>query len=105
MEDFTFTADVAKDMSFVANQEYENNCKRFSNLKEEDIDDFKKFVLNEIKKNAKIGCVSLEFEMNNDLIEKKGVVDFFISLGYTSKFYKLNQEYSNAGYCLLISWY
>lgn len=94
-------AKEAKEISKKVNEEYENNCKIFSFV--EDVESFKSFLMKTIENNSKVGCTSFEFETKNDL-SKTDIIDYFKEEGYKVNFYKLNSEYCNEGYCLLISW-
>lgn len=95
------TASGARELTNIRNKEYDNNVKLFSELHDEKA--FTTFILKRIEEEANHGCSSFEWEMKSDL-RNTSIINSLKELKYKVDFYKLNEAYSNGGYCLRVSW-
>ena len=95
------TASGARELTNIRNNEYNKNVKLFSELHDEKA--FTSFILKMIEEEANHGCSSFEWEIKSDL-RNTSVIEALKELKYKVDFYKLDEKYSNGGYCLRVNW-
>ena len=87
-------------------QYFETNYNKFSDITKENLKEFEEFLCYMIILQAKVGCRSIEIQINTDL--ENEFPEFFKTfkeeLGYYIRFYPLKKEYEQRNFNLIISW-
>lgn len=85
-----------------ANRIYETYMNKFATIDENNIQDFKIFLFENIEQYSLLGHNSIEFQINSELNEE--FLNIFKSLGFIVVFYHLDSTWSDKKFNLIISW-
>ena len=94
----------AKRLMEKENQCYENDCERFSNITDKNINEFEDYLFNKVYFYAETGHGTFEFSLNTDLEHAyPKLLNTFEEKGYKIYFYPLISS-QNKKFNLIISW-
>ena len=101
-----FKASENRKTAEMYDQYFEENYNKFSDITKENLKEFEEFLYNIITLQAKVGCRSIEIQVNTDL--ENEFPEFFETfkneLEYYINFYPLKKEYEQRNFNLIISW-